>query len=56
MYNDLKTNDERLLEKFDSLIHTKGYSNRSEARRDLISTKGVKHGKLMTTTTDKGLR
>ncbi len=28
--------DERLLEKFDLLIGDKGYSNRSEAVRDLI--------------------
>ena len=28
--------DERLLDKFDALIDEKGYSNRSEAIRDLI--------------------
>lgn len=28
--------DENLLEKFDKLIHQKGYTNRSEAIRDLI--------------------
>ena len=28
--------DERLLHKFDDLIEAKGYSNRSEAIRDLI--------------------
>jgi CopG family nickel-responsive transcriptional regulator len=100
--------DERLLNRFDALIDEKGYSNRSEAIRDLIrnalveeewarenshhkeiisalhvhldahhclevvvikgkakkikklaeeliGTKGVKHGKLMTSTTGKGL-
>ena len=52
-----------LLEKFDGMIARQGYTNRSEAIRDLIrdrvirriaekliSTRGVKHGKLTMTT------
>ena len=33
--------DARLLARFDQLIDEKGYSNRSEAIRDLIKDKGV---------------
>ena len=56
-----------LLEPFDALIEMQGYTNRSEAIRDLVrdrlgeevrklanrllSLKGVKHGRLLTTGT-----